>query len=429
MDVQVIVFWSRVVAGAMAGVGVLFLVWAGARWRPGREKKFCPGTRGKWRMSPLRLVTSRACGYDLSGLRQGERGEVTCPECGRKLSVRVSALKSASRWRPLRMGVVMVLMAAVVVGAPMLKTHSWQKYVPTTVLIGVKRAMGPEWTPTRLRRELDKRLARGGLYAWQVRWVIPVLQRDLRDDKATWNAQRAMDRFEELGPRGRAALEESLLSSDRQERQMAAAALRRECWKWGSEDGRKLTGVQPSERLIRTTVEGLASDTMCWSSGTYDNAWEGFEFLILFPEKTVAALGAGLESKDEQQRVLCAALVAHAGHAAWYDRAIPILLAHLADNGHCGDARLSGRALHWIGPEASAGVVELLGHGDLQQRKIATLLLRHFQEWPSPCFGRELRTMVSTEDAGDWAFGLEMGWLGSVPARFGRMKEGVEFEE
>jgi hypothetical protein len=302
-------------------------------------------------------------------------------------------------------------MAAVVLAAPMSKTRSWQRYVPTTALIVVKRALGPEHTPTRLRRELDKRLARGGLYAWQVRMVIPALRRDLRDDKIMRSACRACEYLEGLGEAGRSALEASLSGPDHQERQMAAGTLQGQCVKSGSERVR-VVRRQPTESLLRATVEGLASDTMDW------NAWSSFEFLLLFPEPAKPFVVAGLESSDEQQQILCAALVAHAGHREHYDRAIPILTAHMADNRHCGDARLAGRALHWIGPEATGCLVALVGHGDPQQRAIATLLLRHMNDRPSPVFENELYNFVQTV-LGNWPddFGLSMGDLGWAPER------------
>jgi len=139
MDVQVIVFWSRVVAGALAGVGLLLAVWGAARWRPGREKKFCPGerVRGVRRWSPLRIAWPRPCGYDLSGLPVDGAGAVICPECGRRLFAAHAALRSTARWRPGRLGAAVTVLAVVVMCAPMMKTKSWQKYVPTTVLIGV----------------------------------------------------------------------------------------------------------------------------------------------------------------------------------------------------------------------------------------------------------------------------------------------------
>lgn len=414
MDVQTVVWCSRVVAAGLAGVALLMMACGAARWRPGQARRFCPGVRvrGMRRLSPARALFWWPCGYDLSGLPQDAGGAVCCPECGRELRPAVAALRSGSRRRPERVGIAVMLLAAVVVGAPMLKTHRWQRFVPTTVLIGMKRTLGSDWTPTRLRRELDRRIERTELSARQVRWVLPALQRDLRADRSHGNAYRSLRYLGQLGEAGRAALERSLKSKDRQERHLAASQLRYLCWDRTQYKNPRLTRT-PSDELLRVTVEGLASDGINYSAGTVDNAWDGFDFLVLFPEQARPLVADGLRSGDHQQRILCAALVAQGGNVAELDRAIPVLLAHLAADQRNGNARLAAKALAWIGPAAEPSLVQLRSLGDPQQRAIATVLLRHLRQPPTRSLRRDLWELTwRGSTTWDPEFGTGMGWLG-----------------
>jgi hypothetical protein len=413
MDVQAIVFWSRMGAGLLGGVGVLFLIWGLARWRPGRQKKFCPSARarGVWRINPLRLILPRVCGYDLTGVPIDSQGRVTCPECGRELRLQRAALRSAPRWWPGRMAVAFAVLAGVVACSPMLKTHRWQRLVPTTVLIGVKRAVGTEWMPTRLRRELDGRIKRKELWGWQARWVIPALQKDLREDNADRNAFRALEFLREMGSAGKRALEHSLLSPDYQERQLAATELRNMCLRW-TEHGRERTST-PSDALLRVTVEGLQDDSKLWKSCATYNAYVGVHFLSYFPEVTAPYLKVGLASTDEQQRMLCASLAARGRHRELYDRAVPILVSHLADNATFGDGRFVAPALVAMGQDALPSLMQLTSMGDPQQRAAARAILAHLEPAATNRASVDLyRALSSGRWEGEAPFGYNLIYYG-----------------
>lgn len=421
MDVHEIVHWSRLGAWASGGLGAVLLLWAVALWRPGRARRFCPGPRERWwrRMRPMRLVMTQVCGYDLTGLPggvpgsgAGGGGEVVCPECGGRVGKGRRALRRAWRGRPGRLGVALVVLAGVVACAPMLKTRSWQRLVPTTVLIGVKRAVGTEWMPTRLRRELENRLDRGGLYAWQERFLIPGLQRDLRSDRFERNAVTAIWRLRRMGAPGWAAIERSLLSHERQEHQLAAEALRRRCfvqtWK-----GRELVR-EPSEALLRATAEGMSRDEINWRAGMGDNAYEGFGFLLQFPDRAAPYVAEGLVSEDIQRRLLSAGLAVQLRRSEMYHLALPILVAHVADNAIRRDAKFAVANLALMKHDAVHALERMKKSGDRQQRAIAELLLVRLQPgargWADERINRVLEMYSWPPQEGDWVTLGEQRW-------------------
>lgn len=313
-----------------------------------------------------------------------------------------------------------MVVAGAVLCVPMLKTRQWQRLVPTTVLIGVKRVVGTEWMPTRLRRELDGRIYGKELSARQVRWVIPALQRDLRKDGSPRNAHRAMEQLgHSLGAEGLAALERSLRAKDYQERQLAAEQLRRLCW--DNSDKNPVLAREPSDEVLRVTVEGLQSDTITYVNGGTDNAWAGFSFLARFPERIGPFIVPGLKSFDRQQRLLCAALVAHAGLEAHYDAAAPVLIEHLAGGVISGDAILAARALSWMGAGAAEVLVRVVSSGEAQQRQLGKMLLEDLGRGSVGGFERALYRHVHGRVYGnDWEpswYGI--GGLGWTPRRLG----------
>jgi hypothetical protein len=284
----------------------------------------------------------------------------------------------------------MVLAAGAVLAwlAPMAKTTSWQRHVPVTVLIGVKRTLGPA-TPNRLRRELDRRRWKTPLTGWRRDWVIPTLAADLRRDGLSGNARKAVAHLTAMGEPGRLQLERCLRSEDAQERFLAAQALRDLHAPWeriGYKDGtiRVLAG-EPSDDLLRVTLEFLGAQRPGWRTGIA-HARDPYAFLALFRERVTPMVAAGLASEDEGHRLRCAGLAALMRSDELCATAGAILIDALGDNKRRRDASFAARALYCMGPDAAEPLLEpYLYEAEPQKRALVRLVFQNLRkqgEWP-----------------------------------------------
>lgn len=305
---------------------------------------------------------------------------------------------------------LVMVVAGAVLCVPMLKTRQWQRLVPTTVLIGVKRVVGTEWMPTRLRRELGKRLDAGGLYGWQERWVIPGLQRDMRADVFSRNATNAVEQLLQMGGRGIEALEESLSSRDRQERFLAAEELRARCWErtW---KGRELVR-EPSDGLLRVSAEELGSDGCYDARG--DDVYRAYGFLLQFPERATPLVERGLYSGVGREMLACAGLVMQLHRTEHYPRAAQVLASHLVDNSMRRDAVFAAAILALMKLDAVPFLERLKEQGDRQQKEVARLLLVRLEPggrgWADDKLSRLLETYYWAGEVETWATMNELRW-------------------
>lgn len=387
-------------ASAVGGCGILILLWwIGAVIVRG-PRRLCPGPRRSWLgwLGPWAWFLASPCGYDLAGLPEGDRGERLCPECGRR-SRRRERVASVRR---IRLGVVGACVLAVGAGlwrVDGLRSWRWLALIPSMPLVQVERVLGPG-TPDRVRDEVADRLMAGTLSARQSGAAIATLIRDLHDDGVAWNGQRAMYRLAALGVAAAPELERALGLGDWQTRQLAAHVLRGIPW------------YEPSEALLRVTVEGLADDDLprqrasailkrreaySWVS----NAHDGVRYLVEYSERAGPVLAAGMAGTDVQQRLLCAVVAGFAGRADLIPVAGPILIGHLRANHIGGDAKLAAPALFAFGKEIVPWLTPVLDSPDAQQRNLARLILIDLGVLhpPDPGERRRLNTICgSVED-------------------------------
>lgn len=376
MDLGLLQLISRIAALSYGAIGGVLLVWALLRARRRGPRRLCPGPApARWRrLLPTRLFFRRPCGYDLLGLPVHGDGTVTCPECGGRRRP-AAALRSAARLRVGRLAAAFLLMAVVARSAPMLKTHRWQRHVPSVVLIGVKRALGTDLMPTRLRRELDSRLADKQLRSWEQWLVRPALQRDLRSDRSRWNGGNAAWYLQMMGDRGWEALEASLQSADMQERRLAGGALREMCWDRVEQSGPPIRVREPSDALLRQTFETLGLGYP-WEV-TPEYRFDPYCFLALYPERSLPLVEEGLGDDDALVRLRSAGLAVLIRAEPLYARAAPVLVESLRSNDRSHDARFAAYALYHMGPAAEASLAPAIYANDIQQQALVRLVLQN----------------------------------------------------
>jgi len=189
------------------------------------------------------------------------------------------------------------------------------------------------------------------------------LIRDLADDDERDNATRAMPELVALGAAAVPALLRALDSPDRQQRQLAAAVLRR------------IDGLTPSRRLLEVTVEGLGHDGIPDNRMPYVfNAAEGADYLARHVDAAADALVRALDSDDAQQRFLAAYVIARTGRTWALARTCGLLIEHLEDNDVPNDASLACQALFGLGAPALPYLREQAESPEPQQRRLAMRL-------------------------------------------------------
>ena len=312
---------------------------------------------------------------------------MVCPECGRQVGAK-EGRRRASPWRPGRFGVALGVGAVLAWVAPMAKTTSWQRHVPVTVLIGVKHTLGPA-TPERLRQELDRRMWQTPLTGWRRDWVLPALATDLRRDRVSRNAGKAIAHLMAIGDPGRLQLERCLRSDDAQERRLAARALRDLHVPWeriGYKDG-AISGLvgEPSDDLLRVTLEFLGDMRPGWQMGI-GHARDPYAFLGLFPERVAPMVAAGMACDDEGHRLRCAGLAALMRSDELRTTAGAILIDALGHNERRRDASFAVRALYCMGPDAAEPLLEpYLYEAEPQKRALVRLVFQNLRKegkWP-----------------------------------------------
>lgn len=141
-----------------------------------------------------------------------------------------------------------------------------------------------------------------------------------------------------LGEDAAPALEGALRSPDRQERQLAASLLR------------DIPGPEPSDDLLRVTVEGLEDDELPLEpvNGGADitdtclfNARDGVAYLLQHAGQAEPFLAAAIAGSDPQARSLAARIAGYSGLQRLVPIAIPVLIEDLdwSDDG-CARAKL-----------------------------------------------------------------------------------------
>jgi len=366
------------VAVIVAAFAITLIIWGIWLIWLDRHARRCPGWRSPWRrwLSPLDWFFVRGCRYNLYGLRGDVIGALTCPECGTHIVSRRRMLRTNRRWRRVMTGLCGLACALAVWQSSAIHRQELIHRLPNDVLIAVEQYF-KERTPTILRRELRQRLVDGRLGDRQRRWIMPLLVHDLKADSIVFNGQISAHELSDMFETAHSALEAAMLSTDWQQRQLAADVIRRH------------DPDYPSDALLRVTVEGLRDDRLPydWNSGSCNfvfNARDGVRFLAHHAERAEPFLAEGMNSSDVQQQFLSAVAVGLGGRLALAEQAVPILADHLRNNLIAEDAKLATVALHGFGPEVVPLLEPLLDSADRQQRQLAEYLIRRLTTDAAP---------------------------------------------
>lgn len=340
-------------------IGLTLLCFVRFRNRATRSR--CPGPRRRrvsW-LWPLRWYFRRVCGYELAAQSQSDIGFVRCPECGRR-SRPAEWVGVQRRWRPLSFAASAFFAAFVCFTLPALRGGILAA-LPTPLLIT------GEWLlhaaqPKLCQDELEDRIYNGQVTGGVAEWCSQVLTRDLYDDDIKWNADRAEGLLDQLWPASEAALEETLEVGDRQARLIAAAILRRRTF-W-----------EPSDALLRASIEDLQDDTTAVDFRTYYNAFDAANFLCRHPDRIEPLIADALQSDDLQQRLAAAAIAGNAGYYRLAADAAPLLTRQLASDEIEGNAALAMNGLIRFGEYALPFLEPLFESKDEQARASALFI-------------------------------------------------------
>lgn len=164
--------------------------------------------------------------------------------------------------------------------------------MPTLALVATQRVLATD-TPRQVRDRVEERLSNGTVSTSARTMLIPALIADLKSDDIRWNADRARSMLEQMGPEVVPALEETLLSSDVQQRHLAGMMLL------------GLEGDFPSSRLLDWCMDQLRDDGIDGNAHTITTTFAQRDPAILIPR-----LERALHGEDAQARGLAARLLA-----------------------------------------------------------------------------------------------------------------------
>ncbi|MBI1189128.1 MAG: hypothetical protein GC200_00380 [Tepidisphaera sp.] len=210
---------------------------------------------------------------------------------------------------------------------------------------------------------------------------------DLKSDSIDWNAVDAMAVLRLLGPRAIPQLEAALNSTDHQQRQLAAHALRSLDNDHFDRQEQTPSPITITPALIRVTIEGLQNDDFPRDRKTgkcteVANAHSGFIFLFHHYALAKDSLQAAASSPDPQQRFYAAAIIGLSHDTALATLVAPTLAEHLGNNNIEGDSRLSMAALSALGPQVVPILSGYLSDADPQRRSSARIICKDLLHKP-----------------------------------------------
>jgi hypothetical protein len=340
-----------------------------------RGRRLCPGPRHTpWSLIlPWRWFLRPRCGYDLTGLRATSTGEITCPECARRLPAieRASTHTRRVRWQFLVLTLIGIAWSAL--STPYMRDGRWIPDLPNWALIAHQRFLGSHGMG-RVSREARERISSGMITRAELPRLIPVFIGDLRDDSLAWTSEKAVESLVTIGRPAMPLLEEALLSSDWQQRQLAAAALRE------IHGNLPIEEFPPSTRLLRVTAEALRDDfapserfhrSRYWRLGRRST----IEYLTGVGHLAAPALLAAMRGDDAQARLLAAGIAGMSQQSALLPAAAPILIEHLKSNAIDDDAKFASAGLFGFGPDVLPYLKECEFSPDPQVSATARLIV------------------------------------------------------
>lgn len=196
------------------------------------------------------------------------------------------------------------------------------------------------------------------------RWIAHLVDDDLRGN-ATW----ALANLTQCDDRVIPLLEAALASPDRQQRQLAASALRER-------------GVAPTDQLLEVTLEALRVDHDRngghRTSHRAQNSGHAALYLLQHVPAATDGLLEKLSSEDPQERFLSAYVLGRGRVMRDVQRTCEVLVGQLHDNQVRGDAALAADALHALG--APARPYLLFAEKDADEQAKGLLLLLQYDD-------------------------------------------------
>ncbi len=237
----------------------------------------------------------------------------------------------------------------------------WCRVAPSGVLVAIERGMGTS-SPWGVRREVRKRLEGGALSPSQRASLRTRLVHDLRADTHRFNSLRAMEMLAMMGAEVEPAIRAAIESDDAQQRQFAAALMRR-------------FREPPSEALLRVTAEGLHDDGISDWSAELANFGRSVEWLIEHAERARPYLVEALRSEDAQARLGAALALGFGGVTEEAEAVVDAMLPHIEDNDIAGDALIAVASMFRMGEDAIPALERASASDTLERRRIVCRLL------------------------------------------------------
>ncbi len=409
--------WIEHAAIVLAGLACALLFIRLLRFRTPSRTALCRGPFRPWFLAllPWNWFFSHRCDYDLSGSVPDAAGLVLCPECGTR-QARSTRRRRPARWRIERIALVLLLIALPCWKVRLITAGKWAPYAPTPVLLLVEQTLTPV-VPSRIRYELLSREPEMP-NASRV-WLARVAAAELRQDKASHNASWASDVLDAAAPASIPILEQALQSEDHQQRVLAAMVLMRladpQCDPWYRRNHPRRLDISynPPRPLYSVAVEGLADDSIDWSTGAYGtDADVAFPYLLRHAEDATAELSNGLISQDAQQKLLCAAIAAISHHPKLKMRGIEHLCQSLGDDDETENAVFAYQSLWRTGdivlPQLEA---TLASEPNESTQRARTALLLIYRLRGTALTKAEVRRLYTISSRSDDPNHLSGSWL------------------
>ncbi|MCC6971020.1 MAG: hypothetical protein IT434_12450 [Phycisphaerales bacterium] len=342
--------WIEHAAIVLAGLACALLFLLLLRLLTPAREALCRGPARQWYHSllPWHWFHSPRCDYDLSGSIPDAAGQVICPECGTR-QVRSTRRRRPARWRTGRVALVLLLIALPCWKVRWIRSGNWAPYAPTSILLTLEESF-PGYIPWTVCDELLSR--EPGMSQVSRAWLARVAVSELASDEISHNSAWASDVLYAAAPSSIPALEVALRSEDFQQRMLAAMVLMRLAdptlsTRYHLRSAQSIdVDYSPPDNLYSVAVEGLADNSIDWTTGVYGtDADLAFPYLLRNAEHATPELSAGLDSHDTQQKLLCAAIAAMSHHSTLRDRGIEYLCRSLGDDDETENAVFAYQSL------------------------------------------------------------------------------------
>lgn len=412
--------WIEHAAIVLAGFACALLFLRLLRFRTPARAALCRGpSRPRFHaLLPRNWFHSHRCDYDLSGSIPDGAGQVICPECGTRQTPSTRR-RRPTRWRTGRLAVVLLLVALPCWKVRWIRSGRWAPHTPTPILLALEQSF-PGYLPWSVRDELRTR--EPGMSQVSRAWLARVAVSELASDEISHNSAWASDVLYAAAPSSIPALELALASTDHQQRVLASMVLMRLAdptlsTRYHLRSAQSIdVDYSPPDNLYSVAVEGLADNSIDWTTGVYaTDADLAFPYLLRNAEHATPELSAGLDSLDVQQKLLCAAIASMSHHSTLERRGIEYLCRSLGDDDETENAVFAYQSLWRTGegvlPQLEATIAAEPNENTQRARTALLLIYRLRGAAITRAEARRLYTISARDDdpnhlAGSWLISL-----------------------